>query len=455
VPSTDLRTSDRTAPPAEPRSGNVRTATTGPLLALGMLVVVVVAVWAPHGRWSGDIVLIVVDTLRADHVSLYGYPRRTTPHLETFARDAVTYVNAISPATWTVPAHGSLFTGRWPSFHGAERVASDRNLATPLAADVPTLAELLGGAGFRTAAFVANSAYVARVLGFDRGFAEFFDRDLNVAGDVESAVRRWLPAAGRLFVFMNILDPHEPYEPPPPYDRRFPGKDATYGTMMTTLVYGGTPITPELRAHFLSQYDGEIAYTDDVLQRIVDELKRRGRYDDALIIVTSDHGELLGEHGLAGHGVAPYEELLHVPLVVKLPGSRRRGERVRRRVSTLGVFATILDAAGVSPPPGVQARSLDAPHPVWAEDVTYAGVRVRVGYDGPLKVVATGDADGSLATYDLANDPDELHAGAGDDVRLRAALVAFASVPRPVRAGAVSAVDPEREAKLRALGYLR
>ncbi|MBI3767419.1 MAG: sulfatase [Deltaproteobacteria bacterium] len=449
-------TSARTSAVVDRPGSRVRAGLARCLVALA-IVILAIAEAAPRARRPGDVVLIVVDTLRADHISLYGYPRRTTPHLDVFAREAVTYTHAISPATWTVPAHGSLFTGRWPSFHGAERIASDHNLATPLLGDVPTLAEFLGAVGFRTAAFVANTAYVARVLGFARGFAEFFDRDLNVAGEVADAVRRWLPPDGeRVFLFLNILDPHEPYEPPPPFDTRFPGKRAEYGTTMTTLVYGGTAVTPEMRAHFVSQYDGEIAYTDEMLARIIAELKRRGRYDDALIIVTSDHGEILGEHGLAGHGVAPYEELLHVPLVVKLPGGRRRGERVRRRVSTLGVFAMILETAGVPMPPEADARALDEPHAVWAEDITYEGERVRVGYDGPEKLVVTGDGDGrTRVSYDLAKDPAELHPTNASDDHLRATLLAFASVLRPARAAASPVIDPEREAKLRALGYLR
>jgi arylsulfatase A-like enzyme len=406
-----------------------------------------------------DVVLIVIDTLRADHLPLYGYPRATAPALDRLAREAVTYGDAISPGTWTTPAHGSLFTGRWPSFHGAERVAGDRNLAMPINPDVPTLAELLRGDGFHTVAFVANAVYVARVLGFDRGFDEFLDRDLNPANRVRDAVRAWLGAhRERAFVFMNILDPHEPYEPPPPFDTRFPGKHAAYGTMLTTLVYGGTAPTPEMLAHFTSQYDGEIAFTDSILTEIFADLRAAGRWDDALVIVTSDHGELLGEHGLAGHGVFPYEGLVHVPLLVKYPRGWRGGERVARRVSTLGVFATILESVGVAARAGTQARPLDAPHAVWVEDVTPAGARVRVGYDGRQKLVrTTGDHGDVDAVFDLAADPDEAHptAGASGSHDLQAALAAFAATPRPVNLAPRPVIDPEREAQLRALGYLR
>lgn len=429
------------------------------LLALGLVVLAIAGVRISRAPRAGDIVLIVIDTLRADHVSLYGYERRTSPSLDAFARDAVTYTDAISPGTWTVPAHGSLFTGRWPSFHGAERVAGTRNLATPLNPEVPTLAELLSGAGFLTAAFVANGVYVSRTLGFDRGFAEFYDRDLNIATNVERALLTWLAVHDeRLFVFLNILDPHEPYEPPPPYDRRFPGKVPDLGTMMTVLVYGGTLVTPELRAHFVSQYDGEIAFADDALGRILGELKRRGRYEDALIVVTSDHGELLGEHGLAGHGFAPYEQLLRVPLVVKLPRETHPGERVRRRVSTMGVFASILATVGVASPSGTQARTLDVAQPVWAEDVSYGGDRVRVGYEGTRKLVVQVSSAGTTTTsaYDLSTDSTEAHPNSDDasSDSLRAAIDAFAAAARPANPRQAAIIDPEREAKLRALGYV-
>lgn len=428
-------------------------------LALCVLGAFVPSCAKPADPTPRDVVLIVLDTLRADHLSLYGYARATSPNLVRFARAAVTYEDAIAPGTWTTPSHASFFTGRWPSYHGAERVAGDRTLATPVNPDAPVLAELLRAQGMHTAAFVANTAYVARALGFDRGFDEFFDRDLNVATQVRDAFQAWISTQrGRFFVFMNILDPHEPYEPPRPYDTLFPGKRPEYGPNMTTLVFAGTKPTPEMIAHFVSQYDGEIALTDDALADVFAALKNAGRYDTALIIVTSDHGELLGEHGLAGHGQTPYEDLVRIPLVVKYPGSRRAGERIARRVSATAVFATILASLGVPYPPGMQVPPLDEPHAVWVEDVAWGGTRVRVGYDGTRKLVsATLDGRTSTWLYDLAADASESEpmrdeSGAPD---LRAALAAFADAPRPAYVAERPVIDPEREAKLRALGYLQ
>jgi len=408
---------------------------------------------------GGDVVLIVIDTLRADHLSLYGYGRPTSPALESFARDAVVYEHAISPGTWTVPAHAALFTGRWPASSGAERVPGGHNLALPINPELPTLAGILAERGFHSAAFVANSTYVARVLGFARGFAEFFDHKLGGADGVRTTFVDWLQGRrDRLFVFMNILDPHEPYDPPPPYDTLFPGRDPRWGTVFTNLVNAGTPIVPEMQAHFVSQYDGEVAYTDHVLGAIFDDLKRAGRYDTSLVIVTSDHGELLGEHGLAGHGLAPYEELLHVPLLVKYPGSSRRGERVARRVSTLGVFATILASVGAPLPPATDSRPLDEEHPVWAEDVDSLGRRVRIGYDESSKLVAFSSPAGTQTElFDLAADPTETRPvrDGTQAPRLRAALAAFDRAERPVNLATAPIIDPEREARLRELGYIQ
>ena len=269
------------------------------------------------------------------------YERPTSPNLIALAKDGITYTHAICP-TWTVPSHGSLFTGRWPSFHGAERVPGNGILAYHLNPEAPTLAELLHASGFHSAAFVGNATYVSPIFGFGRGFDEFFDKDLNAPDRLSRDLIAWLHDRNdRVFLFVNILDPHEPYAPPPPLDTMFPTKHAELGTMISTYMSQGGAVTEAAQEHFVSQYDGEIVFADQAVGAILGELKRAGRYDDALIVLLSDHGELLFEHGLAGHGLAPYEPEVHVPLVVKLPGSVRGGEKVERTVSTLGVFATI------------------------------------------------------------------------------------------------------------------
>jgi arylsulfatase A-like enzyme len=409
---------------------------------------------------QGDVALIVIDTLRADHLGLYGYARATSPNLVALAKDAITYTHAVTPGTWTVPSHGSLFTGRWPSYHGAERVAGDRILAHPLNPDAPTLAELLQKDGFHTGAFVGNATYVAPLFGFSRGFKEFFDKDLHNPKHLADAVKAWLPALqDRVFLFVNILDPHEPYDPPPPLDTMFPKKHPELGTMISTFAAEKRPQNAEAVEHFNSQYDGEIVFADQAVGEILGAFKTAGRYDDALIIITSDHGELIFEHGLAGHGLAPYEPEVHVPLVVKLPKSVRGGEKVDKTVSTLGVFATVLETIGLPLPTAVQSKRFDEPHDVYVEDVDPNGTRLRVGYEGTHKLVVATTAAGATTTalYDLAADAGEAHPDTGPDgaPALRAALAKFAAAERPVNAAPSAVIDPEREQKLRALGYVR
>jgi arylsulfatase A-like enzyme len=409
-------------------------------------------------RSPPDVILIVVDTLRAQNVSTLGYERDTTPNLTRFAADAITYEDAISTGTWTVPSHGSLFTGLLPSYHGAERVAADRNLVTPINPEVATLAEILRAHGYRTAGFIANSTYLTPTLGFARGFEKYSPEE-GLTAAVGNRALDWLAGSPRpTFLFLNVLDPHEPYEPPPPYDTSYPGKRSDLGNKMTDLYWKGTELTPDVRRHFESQYDGEISYTDEALEGLLARLRDLGRYDESLIILTSDHGELLGEHGLAGHGADPFQELVHVPLFVKMPRGADAGTRVARRVSTLGVFATILDAAGVPLPAGNQSVHLARPQEVWTEDVSWFGQRITAGYDGDMKLVRREKTDAlreRTDLYALDRDPDETKPL---DLAKAPALVErmrrFREAPRPTNAAPPPLIDPERERKLRELGYI-
>jgi hypothetical protein len=182
-------------------------------------------------------------------------------------------------------------------------------------------------------------------------------------------------------------------------------------------------------------YDAELAAVDQAVGDLLALLQADGRYAGALVVVTADHGELLGEHGLAGHGWPPFEDSLNVPLIVKYPDGRAAGERVDRRVSTLGVFATILETVGVRPPDGAQARPLDDRHPVWAEDVDRKGRRVRAGYDGLREKIIRVNSDGVdvVCLYDMYTDAAEMrpNCGPSSDEALNRAMASFSSKPRP------------------------
>lgn len=405
-----------------------------------------------------DVILVVIDTLRAKSLSLYGYERETSPSLERFARDAIVYDNATSTGTWTVPAHGSLFTGRLPSFHGAERVAGGKFArATPINPDVPMLAELLSDHGWTAGAFVANSTFVTPSLGFARGFEPFVGNNKPAETIVPQALA-WFETTSRpTFFFLNILDPHEPYEPSPPYVDRYPGRDESFGPRITDLYWDDdVEFTPPMLEHFRSQYDGEISSADVVLGQFFERLRELGRYDESLIIVTSDHGELLGEHGLAGHGISTHQEIVHVPLIVKRPGNVGGGARVERRVSTMGIFSEILRVAGLPPPPGTQAKRLDHPHDVWVEDINFDGDRVTVRFEQDDKMVhiLAGPHRQSAELYDLADDPDELEPRDPMSKQdLGAEILRHEALPRPTHDLPPPVIDPTRELKLRELGY--
>jgi len=320
-----------------------------------------------------NILLVTIDTLRADHLGSYGYDYDTSPNLDRLARESVRFGDAVSVSSWTLPSHASIMTGLFPFEHGVER---DLN-ALPPSAD--TLAERLQRAGYTTFAATSHS-YLTERWGFAQGFDEYDQRaaigspQRPVATRVVDAALEWFGEAGVVagetekpfFAWLHIFDPHWNYAPPEPYDTKF---DPDYtGTMRgdyasispfikAAVRYEEPPPLPErdLR-HINALYDGEIAYVDNELGRVFDLLRDHDLFEDALIVVTSDHGEEMMEHGsLEGHQWTLYEEVIQVPLLVHFPdagcmdGPRLAGGSVvDRSVSTVGLAATILDCAGES-----------------------------------------------------------------------------------------------------------
>jgi arylsulfatase A-like enzyme len=329
---------------------------------------------APAG--APNVLLVVWDTVRADNLSLYGYARSTTPRLDEWARSGAVFDRAMSTSPWTLPSHASMFTGQWPQQLSA-------NWEQPLDAGPRTLAEVLAARGYLTAGFVANTYYCGNELGIARGFAHYEDyvaspREVLISSTLvrlvanSTFVRRLIgyhdniprrsateitdqflewqgSASGRpFFAFLNYFDAHENYLPPPPFDRKFgdgplPGSPAVIQDVRRSL-RRDWPQRPanEIQAE-ISLYDGAIAYLDDQLNRLLGELQTRGVLDNTVVIVTSDHGEQFGEHGLFLHANSLYRPLLHVPLVVRYPRAVPAGQRIRRPVSLRDVPATVLD----------------------------------------------------------------------------------------------------------------
>ena len=299
------------------------------------------------------VVVYLVDTLRADHLSLYGYERDTSPELERFAEDGVVFDQAIAPSSWTKPSVASVFTSLLPAQHRCVQ------FYTPLDHSFVTFAEMLQGHGYGTGAVVTNELVLAREASFDQGF-EYFARpdepqratQVVDAGLAYLTSRRGLPA----LLYLHTMDPHWPYTPPPPFDRRYPPAPAPGRAAAGPYDYE-EPLDLD---RIVAQYDGEVAYGDEQFGRFVRELQARGLYERALIVFLSDHGEEFLEHGDWMHGHTLFEELIRVPLVVKFPGNRHAGRRVDRQVLLVDVLPTILRSQGLPLPSAATAgRPLD------------------------------------------------------------------------------------------------
>jgi choline-sulfatase len=296
-----------------------------------------------------DVFLITIDTLRADHVHCYGDENIQTPALDGLAKDGIRFAEAFTPSPITNTSHTTILTGLLPSTHGVT------DFAVPLAPSHPTLAELLKRSGYHTAAFIGAVILDSKTLapGLDRGF-DFYDnfpahaqtksrwgRVERRGGEVVQHAETWMIAhpTGPRFVWIHLYDPHDPYEPPPPYSQTY--KDRLY--------------------------DGEIAYADSALGRFVGYLKKIGRYDNALIVVVGDHGEGLGEHHEDTHGIFLYDSTTHVPLILKLPAEGHPNQVVKAQVRTTDILPTVVDWLRIPPPERLDGASL-RPYVEGAED---------------------------------------------------------------------------------------
>jgi choline-sulfatase len=314
-------------------------------------------------------VLIVVDTARADHFACYGHRRATTPNIDALARDAVLYRNVRAPSPWTLPSHGSLFTGLPPGAHGLDFSAlpavgdSLPPIVGKLApsAEERLLAKKLKALGYSTIG-VTNNPWISSRTKLDLGFDRFVWRPKPRTSDQGRAERsleiirkhfeEQVPTEP-FFLFLNLIEPHFPYEPPTGFHGMFGGNVANIPkgkNVEALLLVGALRLDPEVLKPL---YDEELRYVDDVVGRLFDWLDERDDYRESLIVVTSDHGELLGEGGRYSHQLSVAEELISIPLLVKYPGNKGAG-RIEDNplVSLTDVWRTILRAAGDDEPSG-------------------------------------------------------------------------------------------------------
>jgi arylsulfatase A-like enzyme len=334
-----------------------------------------------------NILLIVVDTLRADHLSSFGYNRRTSPNMDRIAMQGVLFENAFSTSSYTLPAHASLLTGLYPYAHGVEW---DRPKALEFSS-VPTLPETLRRHGYRTAAFSANLYWFTRPMGFGRGFIRFEDHFHSLgdmmartvygsaferlvlrrlgwediparksAADVNRSVLQWIQRDREIpfFIMVNYFDAHDPYLPPAPYRNLFSKAKKPGGIINGHMGRYAPILTREQVQDEIDAYDGAISYVDSQIGHLFAELENRGMMQDLIVILTSDHGEAFGDHGFFRHEHSLYREVLHVPLIFYGPGRVTSKLRIKQPVTIAAIPATVMELTGVNDPVGFSGPSL-------------------------------------------------------------------------------------------------
>ena len=320
----------------------------------------------PAPRGAANVLIVVMDTVRADHISALGYPRATTPNLDRLASQGVLFENAFSTSSWTLPAHASLLTGRYPFEHGAEVLDYDGRY--------PTLPQAFEARGYRTGAFSANTYCFARGNGFGPGFLHFdgvftsladaISRTLygrllfilqedtthdNLPGrksavEINSHFLHWLQQdpTRPFFAVLNYFDAHSPYLPPAPFRSRFSTKPNPGGILNPWGIRESLDRPEDVRDE-TDAYDGGIAFEDEQFSRLIASLRNLHSYDNMIVVVLADHGEFFGEHGLFQHGNALFLEGIHVPLLMLWPGHLPAGVRVRAPVSIASLPATLME----------------------------------------------------------------------------------------------------------------
>lgn len=412
-------------------------------LAAGVFIIALLlaARWAISPRGDGPVILISIDTLRADRLPAYGYTKGVVPVIDDLAADGVLFEQAYAHSPQTLPSHTSILTGRLPFDHGVRD-----NVGFVVPDGTLTLAHRLQQAGYATGAFV-SSFVLRRQVGLDRGFDTYDDRlptggpdralgEVQRSGtDTATAAMAWLQAqtSSKYFLFFHIYEPHTPYTPPviPPSGDR---------------------------------YDGEVTFADEIVGRLIAALRARGDYDNATIILLSDHGEGLGDHGEDEHGLFLYRSTIQTPLIIKRAGGDNAGHRVATPVQHIDLVPTILAMTGLAAEPALTGRSLipvlDGGNVLPAAAIYAEAMSARYHFGWSELYALTDDRYRLIRAprdelFDLATDPGETRSIVSERTQVHAAmrtalegLMAGATVSEP---SAVSAADRQR---LAALGYV-
>ena len=449
-----------------------------------------------------NVLLIVIDTVRADHLSLYGYPRATSPNIEELAQRGMTYEQANSAAPYTRPSTASILTGQYPSVHGAITHTDS------IAPNIPTLAERLQDAGYTTTGIHRNGN-VSETFGFGRGFETYGTPDgpfvQRVRRDPERENIRYVSSLDDsllaematpylkepetpFFLYLHLGGAHDPYSPPKSFPSFVDGTLTTVADqfyeqplkpfrktppVLRRIELGQLEVSDQTREQMIALYDTEIAFADHQVGVLLRELEASGLSENTLVVVTADHGEEFWDHGGLGHGSSNFEEQLHVPLVIAGPGVKTRS--IKEPVSLVDVMPTILDFVGVEAPPGLPGRSLadvlrsprktPAPRSVYAE-----GLRMITSRGEPFFFRSVRKGNSKLVLdflqkrkllFDLDYDPREAVNRVGEDRgAVQDLLEELTTIHRLnldseyLRPVAAVDVPEELDESLRALGYL-
>ena len=411
----------------------------------------------PHPAVHPNVILITLDTVRADRMGFLGSGQKLTPNLDALARQSVIFTRAYSQVPLTTASHATILTGTYPQFHKVN------DFGVPLAEDVPFAPAIFKSHGYRTAAFVGSLVLdpaTRSAPGFERGFDTYdagfhrrrpqesrYDAIERRGGEVVAHALAWLSQHphGPFFLWVHLYDAHDPYDPPEPFKTQ----------------YAAEP------------YDGEVAYVDSVVGKFVTQLRARGLYEGSVIGVVADHGEALGEHGEATHGIFLYDETIHVPLLLKLPAERSAGKQLENRVELVDVLPTLLQAANLSAVGSIQGHSLmpvirpaaktaaeektTPDRPAYSESDyphrTFGWSSLRAFRSGKYLYIESPRPE----LYDQTADPKAEHNLAGTSTAqastLASQLDAFHQKTLSSRAAPNVTVDPELQEKLSALGY--
>lgn len=436
-----------------------------------------------------NVVIITIDTLRADHLSVYGYERATSPNIEKLIRNGVVFDNAFAAHTNTAPSHASMLTGVYPGTHGI------RQNGMKLLPTIPTLGEMLRERGYATGAFVSGWTLTPHT-GLDRGFDVYdaqFSRSRRPGADSWKVAEGWLKKVAKsskpFFMFFHMFEPHFGYEPPDEYALRFLPEQKKLNVPFDQHLPGlmsKRQLSPQAIAEYTARYDGEIALADEIVGQIIRRLSKLKVVDNTLIVVTSDHGETLFERAwIADHGGRAYDEQIHVPMVMRLPLAEVKRKRVTAQVHHIDILPTVLDVVGIDAPAGLPGRSLrgvarskkkrqDTTRPVFSharpEPERVPEITARLVKTGivtavrlpPFKLIEYPLADGGYfqQLFNVETDPGETKNVAAQHpeqvTALHVQLEAFRNMTRTGDTQAPQpALTPEVHEQLKSLGYVQ